>query len=134
MRIESFESEAFLQELEEAWNNLKPLYDQLHGYVRHNLHKFYGCKIVDKSGPIPAHLLGNMWAENWQNILDLVQPFPNKPNIEVTKEMKKQNWTPKMMFKKAEELFISLGFEKMTQVLNIILQNYTITHLQLRIN
>ena len=41
MRIESFESEAFLQELEEAWNNLKPLYDQLHGYVRHKLHKFY---------------------------------------------------------------------------------------------
>ena len=92
----------------------QPLYEQLHAYVRHRLYETYG-EIVDPEGPIPAHLLGNMWAQSWVNIADLVKPYPNKAGIEVTEEMKKQGWTPKIMFEKADDFFQSIGFEPMTQ-------------------
>ena len=70
---------------------------------------------MDLQGPLPAHLLGNMWAQSWDNIGDLVKPYPQKPSIDVTEEMQKQNWTPKIMFEKADDFFQSLGFEPMTQ-------------------
>ena len=68
MRIEPFQSQTFLDEMESTWQNLKPLYEQLHAFVRHKLYEKYGCSIIDKSGLLPAHLLGNMWAESWRNI------------------------------------------------------------------
>ena len=91
----------------------QPLYEQLHAYVRQRLHEKYG-DVVDPEGPIPAHLLGNMWAQSWNNIADMLKPYPNKPSIEVTEEMKKQGWTPKIMFEKADDFFQSIGFEPMT--------------------
>ena len=54
-----------------------------------------------------------MWAQQWNNIDELVKPYPKKPSLEVTKEMKKKGWTPKIMFQKADEFFISLGLEPM---------------------
>ena len=57
---------------------LKPFYLQIHAYVRRQLRKKYGEKIVSKDGPIPGHLLGNMWAETWENIADFTLPFPGK--------------------------------------------------------
>ena len=41
MKIEPYESESFVSEMQSTWENLKPLYDQLHAYVRHRLHKYY---------------------------------------------------------------------------------------------
>ena len=52
------------------------LHPQLHAYVRHKLHGFYGDRVMAATGPMPAHLLGNMWAQSWGNIADLVKPYP----------------------------------------------------------
>lgn len=34
--------------------------------------------------------VGNMWAQNWENIYGIVQPFKDKPEIEVTPALKAQ--------------------------------------------
>ena len=67
----------------------QPLYEQLHAYVRQRLYETYG-EIVDPHGPIPAHLLGNMWAQQWDNIEKLVRPFNDTPILDVTEAMKVQ--------------------------------------------
>ena len=69
-----------LESIAEAlWLDLKPFYEELHAYVRFKLRKRYpGMK---EKGPIPAHLLGNMWAQSWVNVYDLVVPFPGKFKI-----------------------------------------------------
>jgi len=113
MMVDRYESDTFHKEMEETWLGLKPLYEQLHAYVRNKLFKYYGEKIVRNEGPLPAHLLGNMWAQTWSNIADIVKPFPDKPNINVTEEMVKQGWTQTKMFQKAEEFFQSMGLDKM---------------------
>lgn len=115
MKIQPYESSTFIQEMESTWQNLKPLYDQLHAFVRYKLHEKYGCEVVPKTGPLPAHVLGNMWAQSWSNIGDLVMPYPDKPSIDVTKAMKEQKWTPKTMFEKADAFFQSLGLEPMNE-------------------
>ena len=53
---------------EGLWQEVKPLYVELHAFVRARLAEFYGPNVVDKSAPIPAHLLGNMWAQSWGNL------------------------------------------------------------------
>ena len=111
MKIDSYESSTFQQEMEETWQGLKPLYEQLHAYVRHKLNKFYGDNVVEDRGQLPAHLLGNMWAQSWNNIGGIVKPYPNKPSINVTGEMVKQGWTAKIMFEKADDFFQSLGLD-----------------------
>ncbi len=73
-------------------------------------------------GPIPAHLLGNMWGQSWSNLADFLRPFPHKPSIDVTPAMKEQGWTPKIMFQKADEFFISLGLDPMPEVFNNSMQ------------
>jgi len=113
MKVDPYESDTFQEEMDETWLGLKPLYEQLHAYVRNKLHKYYGNDIVENGGPLPAHLLGNMWAQSWNNIADIVKPFPDKPSINVTGEMVKQGWTQTKMFQKADEFFQSMGLDKM---------------------
>jgi peptidyl-dipeptidase A len=59
---------------EKLWLEVKPLYDSLHTYVRGKLNAKYGDKVQGKTGPIRADLLGNMWAQEWGGIYDLVAP------------------------------------------------------------
>ena len=63
----------FAKELDRLWEQLRPLYLSLHTYVRARLHAKYG-DAVPADGPIPAHLLGNIWAQDWSNVYDLVAP------------------------------------------------------------
>ncbi|XP_072602963.1 angiotensin-converting enzyme-like protein Ace3 [Vulpes vulpes] len=104
-----YESETLEDDLEQLYQELQPLYLNLHAYVRRALHRHYGPELIDPRGPIPAHLLGNMWAQSWVNILDLVLPFPKKPPEDITKIMKSQHWKPSKMFEEAEKFFTSLG-------------------------
>ena len=115
MKVDPYESDTFIEEMEETWQGLKPLYEELHAYVRNKLNKFYGDDIVPNNGQIPAHLLGNMWAQSWGNIGDLVRPFPNKPSIDVSDEMVKKGWTAKLMFEKTDEFFQSMGMLKLPE-------------------
>lgn len=70
----------FSQELNQAWTTLEPLYRELHTYVRNRLIAKYGAVADRKDGLIPAHLLGNMWAQEWGNIYDVVAPTDPKLN------------------------------------------------------
>jgi len=56
---------AFEAEVDRLFNQMKPLYEQLHCYTRRKLNLMYGDKVAPKAGPIPAHLTGNMWAQSW---------------------------------------------------------------------
>ena len=67
---------------------------------------------MEATGAMPAHILGNMWAQQWNNIADLVKPYPDKPSIDVTEAMVKQGWTPRIMFEKADDFFQSLGLRR----------------------
>ncbi|XP_057569833.1 angiotensin-converting enzyme-like protein Ace3 [Hippopotamus amphibius kiboko] len=105
----TYESDTLEKEVEELFQELQPLYLNLHAYVRRALHRFYGPELIDLRGAIPAHILGNMWAQSWVNILDLVLPFPEKPPEDVTKIMQGQRWKPEKMFQEAENFFTSMG-------------------------
>ncbi|XP_069883830.1 angiotensin-converting enzyme isoform X2 [Dipodomys merriami] len=104
-----YETPSLEQDLEKLFQELQPLYLNLHAYVRRALHRHYGAQSISLEGPIPAHLLGNMWSQTWSNIYDLVVPFPSAPKIDATEAMVKQGWTPRRMFKEADNFFTSLG-------------------------
>jgi peptidyl-dipeptidase A len=100
----------FSKETERLWQQVRPLYEQLHCYVRAQLMKTYGGKIPAK-GPIPAHLLGNMWAQDWSNIYSLVEPYKGQGSLDVTEALKKQNYDPTKLVKLAESFFTSMGLD-----------------------
>ena len=77
--------------LENILEDLKPLHMQIHAYVRRQLRKKYGDNVVSKDGLIPAHLLGNMWSESWENIADFTLPFPGKTMPDPTPSMVAQS-------------------------------------------
>ncbi|XP_011602426.2 angiotensin-converting enzyme [Takifugu rubripes] len=108
-----YESDTFEQDLEELYKTIEPLYHNLHAFVRRKLYNQYGPKYINLKGPIPAHLLGNMWAQSWNNLYSLMVPFPDKPNIDVTEEMVKQGYNATHMFVVAEEFFTSLNLDRM---------------------
>jgi peptidyl-dipeptidase A len=101
----------FAKELDRLWGQVKPLYDDLHCYVRSELGEEYGTDKVPQDKPIPAHLLGNMWAQSWGNIYDIVAPENADPGYDVTKQLALHNYDEKQMVKGAENFFTSLGFE-----------------------
>ena len=78
----------FEQETDRLWGQVKPLYDQLHCYVRDRLADHYGEERVSRSGPLPAHLLGNMWAQQWGGIYDLVEPYPGVSDLDIDASLK----------------------------------------------
>ena len=100
--------EAFEKETNRLFEQVKPLYQDLHCYVRSRLHKTYGDK-VPETGPMPAHVFGNMWAQDWANIYPLVEPFPGKSSLDVTAALEQQKWDATRMAKTAEGFFTSLG-------------------------
>ncbi|MFB2649952.1 M2 family metallopeptidase [Shewanella mangrovisoli] len=100
----------FSQELDRLWGQVKPLYESLHCYVRGELNNEYGDTIAPKTGPIPAHLLGNMWAQQWGNVYDLVAPDDADPGYDVTKLLEQKGYDEHKMVKQAESFFTSLGF------------------------
>ncbi|HXN55919.1 MAG TPA: M2 family metallopeptidase, partial [Myxococcales bacterium] len=107
--------EAFEQETDRLWSQVKPLYDDLHCYVRARLQKQYGKTLVPDGRPIPAHLLGNMWAQEWGNVYGLAEPYENQSKIDVTSTMVAQGWDWKRMVKTAEGFYTSLGLDPLPQ-------------------
>ena len=101
--------EEFAAELDRLWEQVKPLYLSLHAYVRNRLREKYG-DVVPASGPIPAQLLGNMWAQDWSNIYPVVAPPQSTPAYDLTELLKKKNTDWKQMVKYGEGFFTSLGF------------------------
>lgn len=101
----------FSKELDRLWEQVKPLYVQLHAYVRWKLREKYGPAAVPAEGPIPAHLLGNIWAQQWDNLYPLLAPAGADPGYDLTAILKQRKTTPAQMVKYGESFFTSLGFE-----------------------
>lgn len=104
-------AEQFSSELERLWTQLEPLYKELHAYVRRGLVAKYGAAADRKDGMIPADLLGNMWAQEWGNVYDLVAPPNAPPTYDVGKILLARNTTAKQLVEYGEGFFKSLGFE-----------------------
>jgi peptidyl-dipeptidase A len=103
--------EEFSRELDRLWEQVKPLYEQLHAYVRWKLREKYGPSVVPENGPIPAHLLGNIWAQQWDNLYPELAPKGADPGYDLTAILKRRNTTPVDMVKYGERFFTSLTFE-----------------------
>ena len=99
----------FMKELDRLWDQVRPLYLKLHAYTRLKLREKYG-DIVPANGPIPAHLLGNIWAQDWTNIYPLVAPPRADPGYSLTDILKKRNMPPLDMVRVGERFYSSLGF------------------------
>jgi peptidyl-dipeptidase A len=99
----------FTKELDRLWDQVRPLYVKLHAYVRLKLREKYG-DVVPEKGPIPAHLLGNLWAQDWSNIYPLVAPPHADPGFSLTDILKKRNIPALEMVRTGERFYTSLGF------------------------
>ncbi len=105
----------FSNELDRLWGQVNPLYEALHCHVRAKLNEKYGDEVVKLDEPIPAHLLGNMWAQQWGNIYDLVGPADADPGFDLTKEIVKSGMDERELVKSAENFFTSLGFKPLPE-------------------
>ncbi len=104
----------FTKELDRLWDQVRPLYLSLHAYVRMKLHEKYG-DAVPAGGPIPAHLLGNIWAQDWSNVYSVVAPANADQGFNLTDILKKRKTTPVEMVKIGERFYTSLGFAPLPQ-------------------
>jgi peptidyl-dipeptidase A len=107
--------DAFAKEVDRLWGQVRPLYLSLHTYVRRKLREQYGAQVVPEKGPIPAHLLGNMWAQQWNNIYPLVAPPGGDPGIDLTQILRAKKVDEKEMVRYGERFFTSLGFPPLPQ-------------------
>ena len=107
------EPDAFAAEMERLWQQVKPLYDSLYTYTRRKLSEKYGKEVVAADKPIPAHLLGNMWAQTWGNIYPLLAPANADRGYDLTQILKTRNTDAKQMVRYGESFFTSLGFEQL---------------------
>ena len=101
----------FAKLTDKLWMQVKPLYDQLHCYTRTKLNEKYGDAVQPKSGPIRADLLGNMWAQEWGNIYDVVAPKgAGDLGFDTTDLLNAKGYDALKMVKGGEGFFSSLGF------------------------
>lgn len=103
-------AEEFARELDRLWAQVKPLYESLHAYARTKLHEKYGDAVAAR-GPIPAHLLGNIWAQSWENVYPLMAPKDAAPEYDLTSILKARKTDERAMVRYGEAFFTSLGFD-----------------------
>lgn len=136
-----YDSPTLEQDVEQVWAQIRPVYEQLHAYVRRKLRDLYGPEKISKTAPLPSHILGgiflpkksssvfrslhdckkkiafrisgNMWSQSWNNILEVTLPYPGKNLLDVTPNMQAQGYTPLTMLQLAEEFFISMNMSAM---------------------
>lgn len=104
----------FAKEVDRLWEQVKPLYLSLHTYVRSRLREKYGNAVPEK-GPLPAHLLGNIWAQDWLNVYELVAPKGADRGYDLTQILKAKNVDAKEMVRYGERFFTSLGFKPLPE-------------------
>ena len=107
-------ADEFTKEVDRLWAQVRPLYVSLHAYVRMKLHEKYG-EAVPAEGPMPAHLLGNIWAQDWSNVFDLVASGSADPGFSLTDILKGRKTSAVDMTKFGERFYTSLGFAPLPQ-------------------
>jgi len=100
----------FTREAARLWGQVQPFYEQLHCYARGRLAKKYGEDKIPAGKPIPAHLLGNMWAQQWTTLYDLLEPYPGVSNLDVDGALKAQGYDAVRITKSSEDFYKSIGF------------------------
>lgn len=106
---------AFPAELDRLWGQVQPLYEALHCHVRAELGEAYGTDLVPQDQPIPAHLLGNMWAQSWDNLYDLVAPPETAASYDLTGILQERGFDAVGMVRTGEAFFSSLGFAELPE-------------------
>jgi len=106
--------DAFTKELDRLWNQVRPLYLKLHAYVRMKLREKYG-DVVPANGPLAAHMLGNIWAQDWSNVYPLDAPKNADPGYNLTGIRKKRKMMPVEIVKTGERFYTSIGFAPLPQ-------------------
>ena len=109
------DTDEFTIEARRLWDQVKPFYEELHCHVRAKLSEEYGADKVPTDGPIPAHLLGNMWSQTWENIYPIMEPHKGVASLDVTKALKDQGYDELKMTKTAEGFFTSLGLPSLPE-------------------
>jgi len=107
--------EEFEAEVDRLWGQVKPLYDQLHCYVRAKLNQQYGDSVVPLTEPIRADLLGNMWAQEWGAISDVASLGPQGAAVDLDARLSAKGYDPVKMVKTGEMFFTSLGFDPLPE-------------------
>ena len=106
----------FEQLTERLWNEVRPLYEALHCFARAGLNRQYGDQVQPETGPIRADLLGNLWAQEWGNIYEVVAPRSNtREAYDLTQLLTRANYTPERIVRQGESFFSSLGFAPLPQ-------------------
>jgi peptidyl-dipeptidase A len=100
---------AFKPETDRLWGQVRPLYEQLQCYARGKLKTQYGDK-MPKDGTIPAHVTGNMWAQNWAALYPLLQPYKDAGSLDVDGALVAQNYDAPKIVHRAEDFYHSIGF------------------------
>ena len=103
-------ADAFAADTDRLWSQIEPLYKQVHCYTRARLHAKYGDAVQASTGPIRADLLGNMWAQDWGNIYDVVAPRGRAPAYDLTQRLRANRYDATRMVRTGEGFFSSLGF------------------------
>ncbi|MDP3774802.1 MAG: M2 family metallopeptidase [Gemmatimonadales bacterium] len=103
----------FSREMDRLWEQVRPLYLSLHAYVRRRLRERYGAAAVPANGMIPAHLLGNLWAQDWSNVYPLVAPAGAPASVDLTARLRAQNLDAPAIVRYGERFFSSLGFDSL---------------------
>ncbi len=102
--------DAFAALTDRLWNEVKPLYAALHCYTRAKLNAKYGDAVQAATGPIRADLLGNMWAQEWGNIYDVVAPAgAGDLGFDTGELLVAKGYDPVKMVKAGEGFYSSLG-------------------------
>ena len=104
------EPDAFAADTDRLWKQVEPFYRNLHCYVRSRLNEAYGDAVQPKTGPIRADLLGNMWAQEWGNIYDVVAPKSGRSSYDLDQLLVARGYDPVKMVKTGEAFYSSLGF------------------------
>ena len=106
--------DSFVVVVDKLWQEVRPLYVQLHAFVRRRLVARYGPKLVPPGGMLPVQLLGDMWGQDWSNIADVVvPPGASGSGVDLTAILKARKVAPLDMVRTGERFYVSLGFDSL---------------------
>jgi len=110
-----YETEDFESDILSLYTQLEPMYKELHAYIRRKLYNVYGSEYIDLTGPLPAHLLSDMWGRFWNNLYKFAEPFSGKPAIDPSQAMKEQNYTVLKMFHTGDDFYAAMGLYRVPE-------------------
>lgn len=108
-----YEDPDFIENIQAIWQQIEPMYSRLHEYTRLKLLETYGTAMDENDPLIPAHLLGNMWAQSWVNLYDRIKPCKNATDFDITKGLVTAGYSPLKMFEESDRFYQSLDLEPM---------------------